>query len=51
MDKTNLIFVDLRFFQFFLSLILKSNDNQSDENIHEEKGKNDEIHHVENRDF
>ena len=50
-DCTYLILIDIGFFEFFLSLILKGDDNQSDEDVHEEKGKDDEIDDIENSHF
>ena len=43
-----LIFVDLRFLQLGLSLLLESDDDQGHEDIDEEERKDDEVDNVEN---
>lgn len=43
----NLIFIQLVFHEFILALLLESNDYQSDEDIDEEEGKDNEENHIE----
>ena len=46
-----LIFVNFSLFQFGFTLFLKGDDNQSDENVDKEKGKDDEVNDVKNGHF
>lgn len=46
-----LILIYFCFGKFFLALILKRDDDQSDENVNEEKWKYDEINNVKNCNF
>ena len=42
-----MVLVDLRLFQFGLSLLLKCDDDESDEDVDEEEGEDDEVDDVE----
>ena len=46
-----LIFIDLRLFKFSLALLLESDNDQGDENVDKEKGKDDEVNDVKNGHF
>jgi hypothetical protein len=51
MRQYYLVFVDVSFGELFLALLLKRDDNQSDENVDEEERKDDEIDYVEESHF
>ena len=46
-----LIFIDFRLFKFSLALLLESDNDQGDENVDKEKGKDDEVDDVKDGHF
>ena len=46
-----LIFIDFRLFKFGLALLLESDNDQGDENVDKEKGKDDEVDDVKDGHF
>ena len=47
LNRSHLVFVDFRLLQFGLSLLLKGDDDQGDEDVDEEEGEDDEVDDVE----